>query len=266
MELGIVGVGSIAEAIVDGLGRGTIHLSPHNAARARQLAARHATVHVAERNQAVVDRAAVVLVCVRPQDAEAVLGELAFRPGQTVISVMAGVPLAVLRPRVHPADGVVRALPLPAVARRAGVTAILPDDAHARALFEPLGGVLAVDDERALDSLFAATATIASHLTALATISDWLARRGIRRAEATRYVAALFAGLSLDTDDFGALAAEHATRGGINEQLLATLQREGVFAAMARALDDVGRRLDGEPLKFDPGSAEDWDEIRVSDD
>jgi pyrroline-5-carboxylate reductase len=136
-DLGIVGVGAIAEAIVTGLSEGedaaaSIHLSPRSAGRANPLAARYRSVHVVDSNQAVVDRAEVVLLCVRPQDAPAALSELAFRAQHAVISVMAGVPIEALRPLVAPAEVLVRAIPLPAVARRAGLTAIHPRHELAR--------------------------------------------------------------------------------------------------------------------------------------
>jgi pyrroline-5-carboxylate reductase len=254
-ELGIVGVGAIAEAIITGLCEGedsaaSIHLSPRSAGRARRLAARYPSVHVVDSNQAVVERADVVLLCVRPHDASAALSDLAFHAPQAVISLMAGVPIDALRPLVAPAEVLVRAIPLPAVARRAGLTATHPRHELARAIFEPLGGVIAVDDERALDALSASTATIAAHLAYLDTISRWLANRGIPQTDATRYVAAVFGGLSgtlLETqpNDFRTLADEFATAGGLNEQFLTALRRAGTFNIVDRALDDVAHRLEG---------------------
>lgn len=255
-DLGIVGVGAIAEAIVTGLCEGedaaaSIHLSPRSAERANPLAARYRSVHVVDSNQAVVDRADVVLLCVRPQDAPAALSELAFRAQQAVISVMAGVPIEALRPLVAPAEVLVRAIPLPAVARRAGLTAIHPRHELARAIFEPLGGVIAVDSERALDALSASTATIAAHLAYLDTISRWLADRGIPQADARRYVAAVFGALygtlrGTQPNDFRTLADDYATAGGINEQFLTALRGAGTFDIVDRALDDVALRLQGE--------------------
>src|ERR687895_1003561 len=107
-DVGIVGVGVIAEAIVTGLGEGegtptAIHLSPRSVGRASRLATRYPSVHVADSNQTVL----------------------------------------------------VRAIPLPAVARRSGLTAIPPPHELARAIFDPLGGVVAVEDERALEVLSA---------------------------------------------------------------------------------------------------------------
>jgi pyrroline-5-carboxylate reductase len=255
-DLGIVGVGAIAEAITTGLCEGeddppSIHLSPRSAARASRLAARHPSVRVADSNQSVVDRADVVLLCVRPQDAQPALSDLAFRPEQAIISVMAGVPIDALRAMAAPAEVLVRAIPLPAVATRTGLTAIHPPHERARAIFDPLGGVIAVDDEQALEALSASTATIAAHLAYLDTISRWLTDRGIPEADARRYVAAVFGALSATMHaawrvDFRALAGEYATAGGLNEQFLTALSRAGTYDLVVRALDDVARRLQGE--------------------
>jgi pyrroline-5-carboxylate reductase len=255
-NLGIVGVGAIAEAIIIGLCEGeatpaSIHLSPRSAVRAHRLAARYPAAQVADSNQTVVKRAGVVLLCVRPQDAPAALADLDFRPQQAVISVIAGVPVDALRRLVGPAEVLVRAIPLPAVARRAGLTAIHPPHEVARAIFDRLGGVIAVDDESALDALSASTATIAAHLAYLDTISRWLAGPGCPQTEATRYIAAVFGGLSgtllgSRPDDFRTVVDEYATDGGINEQFLIALRRACTFEIVDRALDDVARRLEGE--------------------
>ena len=254
--LGLIGVGAIAEAIVTGLCEGadrppSIHLSPRSAERTSRLAVRYPSVRVVDSNQAVVERADAVLLCVRPQAAEIALSDLTFRTGQAVISVMAGVPTSALRRLVAPAEDLARAIPLPAVARRSGLTAIYPHHELARSIFDPLGGVIAVDDERALDALSASTATIAAHLAYLDTITRWLTDQGIPEADATRYVAAVFGALSetllgSQPKDFGSLADEYATAGGINEQLLAALRHAGTFDTVERALDDVADRLEGE--------------------
>jgi pyrroline-5-carboxylate reductase len=251
--LGVVGVGAIAEAIVTGLCEGrdvetSIRLSPRRAARASRLAARYPSVRVAENNQAAVERAEVVLLCVRPQDARAALADVSLRAGQAVISVIAGIPISELRALVGPAEVIVRAIPLPAVARRSGVTAIHPPSPLAQAIFDPLGGVMAVDHERSLEALSASTATLAAHLAYLDTISRWLTDQGIAEADATRYVASVFGGLSgslvgAQPTNFGMLADEYATAGGLNEQFLAAVRDAGSFKIVDQALDDVADRL-----------------------
>jgi len=251
-ELGIVGVGAIAEAIVTGLCEESdvapsILLSPRGRPRSRALAARYPSVQVAEDNESVVSQARVVLLAMRPQDADAVLRDVAFSPGQAVISVIAGVPVARLRELAAPADVLARAVPLPAVARRQGLTVIHPPQPVAQALFDRLGATFAVPDESALDALSAATATVAAHFAYLATVSRWLTAQGIGEADAVRYVAATFAplaeSLSPPPADLMALAAGHATPGGINEQFYSSLRQAGVFGIVERTLDQIAGRL-----------------------
>ena len=68
---GVLGVGSIATAIVIGLCDGVVAppeivLSPRNAERAAELAAQLPSVRVAAGNQQVVDGSDVVVVCLLP--------------------------------------------------------------------------------------------------------------------------------------------------------------------------------------------------------
>jgi pyrroline-5-carboxylate reductase len=84
-------------------------LSPRNAGIAAGLAERFPSVEVAADNQAVVDGAGVVIVCVRPQVAQAVLDELSFPADRVVVSAMAGAPVDTLQRLVAPATDVARA-------------------------------------------------------------------------------------------------------------------------------------------------------------
>jgi pyrroline-5-carboxylate reductase len=251
-EIGLLGVGAIAEAIVIGLSADNddpvpVLLSPRSQTRSRALAERFASVTVAGDNQDLVDRSGTVIVCLRPQDIGAVLGALAFRPGQRVISVVAAHSLEQVQAWASPAQVVARAIPLPAVAQRNGMTAIYPPDSSTRDLFDQLGTTLCVDDESQLDSLSVATATIAAHIAYLAEISGWLASRGIDEATAAQYVAATFAPLGdqlrQDPVDLAQLARDHATPGGLNEQFLKALRDADFFELVRRSLDEVEDRV-----------------------
>jgi pyrroline-5-carboxylate reductase len=246
MTYGIVGVGALAEAIVTGLGDEAVVLSPRNAGRSAALAARHPSVRVAADNQAVLDAAEVVLLCVRPQDAAEVLEPLAFATGHVVISAMAGIDVATLRRLVAPAGTVTRVIPLPSVARRGALTPVHPPEPHAKALFDRLGEAVELDDEARFEAFSASTATIASHFAYLDAITRWLAAQGVGAEAATRYVSAAFADLAavLETGaPFPQLARDHATPGGINELFLDTLAAAGVFDEVPAGLDRVLARL-----------------------
>jgi pyrroline-5-carboxylate reductase len=249
---GVLGVGSIARAIVIGLCAGVadpprIVLSPRGAAVSAELAGRFPTVTVAADNQSVADGSDVVLVCLRKADA-ALLGDLAWRPEQVVVSAVAGVGVEQLTEWVTPATRVCRSVPMPPVADRAGLTAVHPPLAEARALFDRLGSTLEVEDVVAYEALSATSATLAGFFEYLGTQSDWLEGRGIPSADARRYVAATFAGAlaslkAVDAPDFAELAGEYATPGGVNELVARDLREHGSFAVLKRALDRALKRL-----------------------
>jgi pyrroline-5-carboxylate reductase len=251
MAYGVLGVGAIGAAIVTGLCENVedapeVLLSPRNAGIAAGLAERFATVHVAAGNQAVVDGAPVVIVCVRPQVAQTVLAELRFPADRVVISTMAGVPVETLQRLVAPATDVARVIPLPSVARRESITPVHPPSAAATALFDRLGETVELGDVRAFEAFSASTATIAAHFAYLNTIAAWLESQEIPAAAATRYVASMFAGLAEATrsgERFEQLAREHATSGGINEQFLNELEQRGTFEHVSLGLQRVLGRL-----------------------
>jgi len=74
-----------------------IRLSPRGAIASSSLAARFHDVTVCADNQAVVDSSDVIIACVRPEEAKAVLALLRFRSGQTVVNAIAGLRSSSLR-------------------------------------------------------------------------------------------------------------------------------------------------------------------------
>lgn len=256
MTYGIIGVGAIAAAIVTGLceraqDAPAIVLSPRNADRAAELASRFASVRVARSNQDVVDASSVVLLCIRPQDARSVLAGLKFSERHAIVSMMAGISIAALHELVAPAQSIARAIPLPSVATREGATPIFPATEAAGELFDRLGSSIAIPTARAFEATSASTATIAAHFAYLDAICRWLIAQGVSETAARRQVTATFAGLAAQLrgqeEDFGTLARDHATPGGINEQFLGVLEKERVFDAVDSGLNRVLDRLLARP-------------------
>ena len=249
--IGVIGVGSIASAIVSGLCRGggtqDILLSPRNPHKAVALAASYPGVRVAESNEAVARESSLVLLCLRPSDAGLLRG-LPFGKDASVISVMAGISIAELDEIVGPVKSIARAIPLTSVAARRGVTPVYPFIEPARSLFAQLGTVVDVTDESSFNLFSASTATIAAHFSYLGRISDWLTARGIASLAARQYVAAMFGEISgsLQGADpyFQQLAKEHATPGGINERFAQIMTEQGVWDAVDGGLDQIRRRLE----------------------
>jgi pyrroline-5-carboxylate reductase len=255
MKLGFLGAGAITSAMVTGLdsrgnSRHSIVLSPRNADIAADLARRFPRVSVASQNQEVVDQCETVVIAVRPQIAEGVLAELRFRSDHNVISLVSGYSLGRLSRLVAPATRIARAVPLPSTARGLSPTAIYPGGREAEELFALLGAAFVVDTEREFDAFCTATATMATYFAFADGVASWLARNGICETQARDYVARLLSGLADTTvqrpsRSFQELAADHATRGGINEQVLAKLTAHGAFEEFSEALDGVMRRVTG---------------------
>lgn len=253
MHIGFIGTGTITSAIVSGLNTldstsFTFLLSPRNAGVAASLASAFGNVTVAASNQAVLDGCDNVVLAVRPQVASEVLGSLRFRPDHHVISLMALISVEHVQALVTPATHVVRAIPLPMVAMRAGVTVLYPDDATARTIFNQLGSTIALDSPEHFNAFSTATATMAPYFAFAGEVTDWLTRQGVPATTARSYIARLFHGLAgvatgSSAESFPTLTRKFATAGGINEQVLAHLTQVGALKAVSDALDGVLDRM-----------------------
>jgi pyrroline-5-carboxylate reductase len=256
MNLGFIGTGAITTAMVSGLSseggpRQTIRLSPRNAAIAACLAGRFDNVSVCASNQQVLDESDTVVLAVRPQVAQEVLSRLRFSSGQIVISLVPGFSVRRVGDLVTPAHRIWRAIPLPSVAQRRSPIAIHPPGGNAAELFAPLGQVFGIEREEHLNACSTSTSTMAAYFSFVSHIASWMSRKGIPEQQAREYVARMFAGMaSAGVEDskrsFEDLAGDHATPGGLNEQVLHHLVEHGVFDTLTSALDAVHRRASGQ--------------------
>lgn len=254
LRIGFVGTGAITSAIVTGLCSPQaevcrILVSPRNIHRATELARRFSQVSIASSNQAVLDESEVVVLAVRPDVAREVIANLQFGPGHRVVSVIARTPLRLLSDWVNSSGSVTRAVPLPSVALRRGVTALYPPDPVVAALFSTLGSAIEVTREGEFDAFCTATATIASVFAFADSLASWLTAHGIERRSARDYAAHMISEVGeslLDAPErsIHAHIGEYATAGGINEQFLSHLREHGVFETVSEGMDSVLRRFE----------------------
>ncbi|WDZ78683.1 pyrroline-5-carboxylate reductase [Ensifer adhaerens] len=253
MKLGFIGTGALSSAIVTGLKslpgeKTSVVLSPRNEEIAAGLAAEFPDVRVAVDNQAVLDDCDTVMLGVRPQIAHDVLPQLRFRPDHHVVSLIATFSRDEIAAMIGPVKRVTKALPMPMIAIRMGPTIIFPPDADMAAFFGRLGTAIEVASESEFDALSVATATYASYFKYLETIHGWLKDNGVDDAKGRDYVASLFAALgqapeTTPDSSFAHLAADYATRGGINEQVLRELTEHGTFDQFRESLNGIHRRI-----------------------
>ncbi|MEV4001807.1 NAD(P)-binding domain-containing protein [Actinomadura sp. NPDC049753] len=253
-RIGIIGVGEIGRAIVDGLYyRGDdapqVFLSPRGARTAGELSERYESVRVCPDNQAVVDHSEIVIIAVRRQDRHEALAGVTVADDKIVINVMAGVGNDDLRRTLATDAQIVRAIPLPAIRERRSVTVTCPSHPVADSLFERLGGVLPVADEMAFDVFSALTGTLTTHYSYLAALTSWAAGHGIAADDADSYVRSLFQevgrALSDKTRTLRQLAADHETPKGNNERIRTTWFTPDNSKALTQALDDLLADLEG---------------------
>ena len=132
-KIAIIGAGKTGEALLTGLlssGWRTadeLSASTRRQERADELHERHG-VPVTLSNAEAVSGAALVVVAVKPQDIEALLGEIGplIQPEQTVLSIAAAIPTAAIERHLGAGVPVVRAMPnLPSIVHEgmAGVCA-----------------------------------------------------------------------------------------------------------------------------------------------
>jgi pyrroline-5-carboxylate reductase len=197
----------------------------------------------------VLDSSDIVCLAVVPIIAADVLKKLHFGVRHHIISFIAGISLSALKDMVGDVHGIVRAVPLPAVAAAKGSTAICPPDEVARLLFGRLGIPVEVSDEHQFDALSAVTATMASFYAVLETQAQWLVAQGIEYSSARAFLAGYSVGLAYETTGdkpFSTLVQESMTPGGINEQLHHELEDAGAYSHYRTALDKVLQRIERE--------------------
>ncbi|PPC78870.1 hypothetical protein C4K68_03250 [Pokkaliibacter plantistimulans] len=253
MNIGFIGVGAIAEALVHGLATlpdspHRLILSPRNPARASHLSACYAEVHTASSNQAVVEQSDWVFITVKPDITADVLAGLPFRPEQLIINCVSTCTCADIRQLIGHNMQVFKAIPLPPVARHQGPLAYTPAHPLLQALFSQLGNAVAVADEAQLQAIATITAQISSLYGLFDCARQWLQQQGIAPQAASDYIKAMYlAQTRLAAEDgappFAGLMEEVSTPGGLNEQVLRQLTAVRWFDAYASSCDAVLARL-----------------------
>ncbi|RAK60211.1 pyrroline-5-carboxylate reductase [Phenylobacterium hankyongense] len=239
----LIGCGRMGQALLAGwTARGETAFVIDPSADRAALAALGAVVIDRLDDLAAVPKPLCVLVAVKPADAQAAIAGLApwLGPGDLVVSVAAGVPIAALRRALGAAQpGVVRAMPNIAASAGAAMTAAVAEpglDAGRRGLCESLftcvGEFVWLADEPLLD---AATAISGSGLAYVFSLGEQLAQAGVALGLADD-VAARLARVTLS--GAGALAAR-------GEASLAELRAQvtspsGTTAAALAVLDGPG--------------------------
>ncbi len=248
--IGILGIGHLAEFIIHGAaGKGyAFLLSPRSAGRAERLAAATGAM-VADSNQAVVDGADLILSCLPATEGPEILQGLTFRPGQTVLSAMAGTRQAALADIVAPATAFCTMMPGLANSYGVGPCLLYPADPRWQTFLSNLGPVHLFDDENAFVTATAFGALSGASFFLMDAMIGWFVDNGLPAPQARRLVAETLRGnatvLLHETATLAEITPGIATPGGITEALVRILNRDGGIGAWSQGLDLVLRRVRG---------------------
>jgi pyrroline-5-carboxylate reductase len=247
MQVGFIGAGNMARALARGWGEPVL-CTDSGSGRARALAAELGGEAV-ETNRELAERADVVILAHKPAQLAEVAWEAAGA-AKAVVSLLARTPQADVR-GAYPGLPVFRVEPNTAVEVRRGVLAFaepdvqLDDGLHERVkeLFGRLGTVVEVPER--LMGVAGAVSGVGPAYWALL-VEAWVdaaVRRGMPAALASRLITETMAGsaelLRARDGDTLAMRREVASPGGTTARGLAALERGGVRAAFADAMDDV---------------------------
>jgi len=180
-RIAILGAGTIGESLLSGLlsagwrSPDEIIATGRRQERISELAERHGVATTLSNGEAVAG-AALVVIAVKPQDFDTLLGEIGplLSPEQTVLSVAAAIPTSSIEQRLAPNVPVVRAMPNAPSTVHEGMTGVCAgahasdeDLALAEELLSHLGAVVRVP-ERYMDAVTAVSGSGPAYFALLA--------------------------------------------------------------------------------------------------
>ena len=252
--IAILGGGRIGEALLSGLlssgwrSPGQVAVTARSEARVEELRTRHG-VDATTDNGAAIAGAGLVVVAVKPQDIDALLGEIGhlLQPEQTVLTVAAAIPTAHIETRIADGVPVVRAMPnAPSTVHEgmaglcAGAHAGDAQLALAEEALSHLGRVVRVP-EQAMDAVTAVSGSGPAYFALLAeAMIEAGILLGLSRAVSTTLVVQTMLGTAKQLRDQGMHPVELreavTSPGGTTIAAIRELEQAGVRAAFLNAI------------------------------
>jgi pyrroline-5-carboxylate reductase len=259
-KIAFLGSGAMAEALVKGLlNAGTaspaeVVCAEPRPGRREELEKRYG-VSVTASNVEAVSQAGIVVLSVKPQVVDAVLGEIASSLGSSrlLISIAAGVPIAAIARHLGPGVRIIRTMPNTPALVDSGATALArgpgatdADLAEATRLFQAVGTAVEVD-EHLLDAVTGLSGSGPAYMfIAIEALADGGVKMGLPRAVALALAAQTVVGagkLVLETGDHpGKLKDQVTSAGGTAIAGIHALEMAGFRAALIAAVEAAARR------------------------
>jgi pyrroline-5-carboxylate reductase len=250
MKLGVLGVGDLTEKMVRGLHRAEsgvgVLLSPRNRERAEQLAD-ELGCRAMPTNQAVVDAADVVLVGVRPAHLRELAEQVTLKPGQALVSVVAGVSVHEIE-QMFGARPISRAMVSLASEINRSTVAVFPAKSAAAQVFAPLGNLVPLATEREFELAMIAACANGWFYFLLDEMQRWFMRHGMAEDTARNLMLSSMEDCVayarfMAASNPGEIGKAIATPGTYTANGLSLLNERGANAAWSAASDRIFEAL-----------------------
>jgi pyrroline-5-carboxylate reductase len=258
--IGFIGAGNMAEAMVKGLlAAGVVEAAKISGSdprreRVDELKKKYG-IHASTHNEDVMRKSDIVVLSVKPQILPGVCDEIGkfLKPKATVISIAAGVPIAVIEARLPPGTRVVRVMPNTPALVGAGATAIAAgghatdeDLAVAKQIFDSIGMTVILDESQ-LDAVTGLSGSGPAYVfLIIEALSDAGVKVGLSRYNALALAAQTVLGsarILLETGEHpGRLKDMVTSPGGTAIAGLHTLEAGGLRTTLINAVEAATKR------------------------
>ena len=253
MKLGFIGIGKIASSVIIGICNAKIKyskifISPRNKKIALSLKKKFKKIVISKTNQEIINKSDWVFLSVTPNVGEKIIKDLKFKTNQKVISFISTITLLQLKKMIKEKVDIVRAIPLPPISLKKGPVPICPPNKKVKQFFDKIGSTIEIKNEKLSINFWSTSGMMASYYELLNVISTWLVNKGVKRADAQKYITSLFLALSEDAvvnakKDLKNLVKESQTPKGLNEQGLRLMKQKGVYKSISKTLNSIYKRL-----------------------
>jgi pyrroline-5-carboxylate reductase len=252
MILGFIGTGKISSSIIFGIFKSKlkvkrIYISSRNKNIAKKLAKKYKKIKVLNDNQKIIDKSSLIILGVTPNIGNKILSKLNFKKDKKIISLISTINIETLK-KLTKNKNIVRVTPLPPIEIKKGPIIICPPNREVKNLFNHLGKVIEIRNEKLSYKFWATASIMAAYYEILNVSSNWLIKKGINKTMANNYIAELFLALSQDainkkSQGFKKIVADSQTPKGLNMQVLNELKKVKFYSKLIKAMDNIIKRV-----------------------
>ena len=249
MNVGFIGTGEIAEALIEGItGQGhKIYVSNRSNLRSKRLSKEYTDVIACE-NDEVCSSSDIIFICLMASVARAILPKINFRGDHQIISVMAHINRDELISYCMPAKNICITIPLPFVAKGGCPLPVYPHSDALKFLYGANNSIIVLESPDHIAPHFVISAMLSPVFSLFDLASKWLGSKTGNDLQSEIYLTHLFKGYldfmpDSERERFTAALHSLSTEGGLNSTLKAHMQEKGTYSAFSDGLALLDKRL-----------------------